>query len=441
MADYRSTGKELRKSPKGLFAGLILARAGMKPLIIERGKPVEERAADINELWEHNHLNEESNVCFGEGGAGTYSDGKLSTGNRDRGGRQAFILQTFVDCGAEDEIRYWYQPHIGSDVLPKVIKNLRKLILSLGGEVLFQTKLEDLCVKNSFLTGIEVLQNGALKTIPCDTLILAAGHGASDVFQMLKDRGARLEQKPFAMGLRIEHPQAMIQKAQFGTEDTERLPAASYKLVTHTAEGRNVFSFCMCPGGHVVNASTAEGQTVVNGMSLAGRRGRNANSALVVSVGPEDYASEEPLAGLDYQKHFEQLAWRAGQGAIPVQLYGDYRAGRPSASFGEILPDIKGVHRFAALQNVLPDAVNCSLIEAMDSFAKSIRGFDRPDAVLSGIESRTSSPVRVVRDDHCESNIRGLFPCGEGAGYAGGIMSAAADGMKVAEEIIRRKNQ
>ena len=427
--------------PAGFFAGLILAHAGLRPLIIERGRPVEERALDVRALWEHSRLNEESNVCFGEGGAGTYSDGKLSTGNKDRGGRQAFILDTFANCGADPEIRYWYQPHIGSDVLPTVVKNLRKLIISLGGDVLFDTKLVDIDVKDNILTGIEVLRDGEQKSIPCDTLILAAGHGAADVFLMLRDRGARLEQKPFAMGLRIEHPQAMIQKAQYGTEDTEHLPAASYKLVTHTAEGRNVFSFCMCPGGHVVNASTESGQTVVNGMSLAGRKGRNANSALVVSVGPEDYPSEDPLAGLEYQRRYEQLAYRAGEGDIPLQLYGDFKAGRDSSGFGEIQPDIRGAYRFAQLQKVLPESVSGSLIGAMDSFAKAIKYFDRPDAVLSGIESRTSSPVRVVRDEHLESNIKGLFPCGEGAGYAGGIMSAAADGMKVAEEIIRRKTK
>ena len=427
--------------PAGLFAGLILAKAGQKPLIIERGRPVEERAADVEALWQYSRLNEDSNVCFGEGGAGTYSDGKLSTGNKDRGGRQAFILQTFADCGAPEEICYWFQPHIGSDVLPTVVKNLRKRIISLGGEVLFDTKLVDLDVKENVLTGIRVLQKGMPKTIPCDTLILAAGHGAADVFGMLKDRGALLEQKPFAMGLRIEHPQAMIQMAQYGTEDTETLPAASYKLVTHTSDGRNVFSFCMCPGGHVVNASTSEGQLVVNGMSLSGRRGRNANSALVVSVGPQDYAAEDPLAGLAYQKRYEQLAFRAGQGQIPVQLYGDLIAGRISEGFGNVLPDIKGTFRFASLKEALPEAVIRSFAEAMGSFSKSIKGFDRPDAVLSGIESRTSSPVRVVRDEFYESNIRGLFPCGEGAGYAGGIMSAAADGMKVAEEVIRRKNK
>ena len=425
--------------PAGLFAGLVLAAAGLKPLIIERGRAVEERAGDIAGLWERGSLNEESNVCFGEGGAGTYSDGKLSTGNKDRGGRQGFILDTFADCGAAEEIRYWYQPHIGSDVLPAVVKNLRNRIISLGGEVQFGTKLTDLIIKDGRLTGISILQEGRQKTVPCDALILAAGHGAADVYQMLQDCGVKLEQKPFAMGLRIEHPQAMIQTAQFGTEDTSLLPVASYKLVTHTGEGRNVFSFCMCPGGHVVNASTHSGQTVVNGMSLSGRRGRNANSAIVVSVGPQDYRGDDPLAGLAFQKEYEQLAFLAGKGAIPVQLFGDYTAGKRSDAFGGVQPDIRGAYCFADLNRVLPDAVNRALAEAMGSFAKTIRGFDRPDAVLSGIESRTSSPVRVVRDERYESSVKGLFPCGEGAGYAGGIMSAAADGMKVAEEIIRRK--
>ena len=424
--------------PAGLFAGLILAEAGLRPLLIERGGPVEERRADVNALWEKDCLDEDSNVCFGEGGAGTYSDGKLSTGNKDRDGRQAFILKTFADCGAPEEIRYWYQPHIGSDVLPSVVKNLRQKILDCGGTVSFHTKLTDLDLVHGSLRGITVRGPEGERHLACDSLILAAGHGADDVFTLLKDRGAALEQKPFAMGLRIEHPQTQIQLAQFGTTDRSLLPAASYKLVTH-AEARNVFSFCMCPGGQVVNASTKDGQTVVNGMSLSGRNGPNANSALVVSVGPADYHGEDPLAGLAFQKRWEQAAYRAGAGGIPVQLLGDYLAGRTSQGFGDVLPEISGTHRFADLNGVLPQPVNAALQQTIHGFAASVPDYDRPDAVLSGIESRTSSPVRVVRDEGAESNIRGLFPCGEGAGYAGGIMSAAADGIKVAEEIIRRK--
>jgi len=429
--------------PAGLFAGLLLAEAGYRPLILERGASLEERRNTVSGFWRGERLDPESNVSFGEGGAGTFSDGKLNTGVKDPFGRIGFVLDTFVDCGADPEIRYWYKPHIGSDVLPTVVKNLRNRIISAGGEVRFHQKLTDLRTEGGILTGVVTEEDGVTRVIPTDILILAIGHSARDTITML-DRRLPLEAKAFAVGLRIEHPQELIQLSQYGTADRTDLPVADYKLTYQSSSGRGVYSFCMCPGGQVVNASSEPGMVAVNGMSLSARDGRNANSAMIVSVKPEDYqcfskfSGSSALSGIAFQRELERLAYREGDGAIPVQRLEDFFQNRNTTCYGDVIPDTCGAHVFANLRHVLPDMLAAPLIESFSNSARRLKGFDLPDAMLSGVETRTSSPVRIPRDERYESCIRGLFPCGEGAGYAGGITSAAMDGMRVAEEIIRR---
>ena len=424
--------------PAGLFAGLLLARAGFRPLIVERGEPVEARTERVRWFWKTGMLDPESNVCFGEGGAGTFSDGKLSTGIRDREGRIRFILREFADRGADRSILTWYRPHVGSDVLPGVIRGIREEILAAGGEIRFRTKLSDLSVRNGQLTEVTLEENGIRQTVPVSALLLAVGHGARDTMTLLSEHAVPMTAKPFAVGFRIEHSQAMIQRSLYGTEDRTLLPAADYKCTENLPDGRGIYTFCMCPGGFVVNASTETGHMTVNGMSNAARDGENANAAVVVTVGPDDFTGDPVLAGMAFQRKLEARAFEAGKGAIPVQLYGDYRRGVTTTALGEIAPQIRGSWQTANLAGILPDPVREALIRGIDRFGERIEGFSRLDAVLSGVESRTSSPVRILRDERFESTVRGLFPCGEGAGYAGGIVSAAADGMRVAEEIIRR---
>lgn len=437
--------------PAGLFCGLMLARHGYRPLVLERGGPVEERTQKVQAFWESKTLDPDCNVQFGEGGAGTFSDGKLNTLVKDPVGRNRKVLELFVEFGADPAIRYVNKPHIGTDVLAKVVVAMREEICRLGGQVRFHSLVTDLQVETAGPTGLEagpgrltgLIVNGT-ELVPAEAVVLAIGHSARDTFARLHERQVPMEAKAFAVGLRIQHPQAMVDEAQYkGDGQAARLLGpASYKLTHRCADGRGVYSFCMCPGGFVVNASSEEGRLAVNGMSYHARDGENANSALIVTVTPEDFGAaggkEGPLAGIAFQRRLEELAYQAGGGKIPVQLYGDFKEGRISSGFGQVRPQFKGETAFADLRQILPAPVTAGLLEGIRRSGQIIRGFDRPDGILAGVESRTSSPVRICRDEHLESRIKGLFPCGEGAGYAGGITSAAMDGMKVAEEIARR---
>ncbi len=424
--------------PAGLFAALLLAEEGYRPLLLERGAPVEERSRDVEAFWAGGPLKENSNVQFGEGGAGTFSDGKLNTQVKDGNGRIFRVLSRFVEAGADPSILYWNKPHIGTDVLRQVVKNLRQRILDAEGEIWFHAQVTDFHLEAGALRSVTVQKGGEACRIPVEALVLAVGHSARDTFARLAERGVPMRAKDFAVGLRVEHPQEMIQLAQYGTSDRRFLPAADYKLTAQTGEGRGVYSFCMCPGGQVVNASSEPGRLAVNGMSRAARDGRNANSALIVTVRREDFPGDGPLAGIAFQRQLEEAAFRAGEGQIPVQLWQDFRDNRPSTALGDVTPDLCGGWQLSSLRPVLPESLSGCLMAAMEQFGKKIPGFDRPDAVFSGVESRTSSPVRIERDTQTESPVKGLFPCGEGAGFAGGITSAAADGIRVAEEIIRR---
>ncbi len=425
------------RGPAGLFCALMLARHGYRPLVLERGGPVQERTKKVQAFWETGKLDPACNVQFGEGGAGTFSDGKLNTLVKDPVGRNRKVLELFVEFGADPRICYVNKPHIGTDVLCRIVESMREEILRLGGQVRFYSQVTDLQVEEGRLAGLVV--NGE-ETIPAEAAILAIGHSARDTFAVLKARQVPMEAKAFAVGLRILHPQAMVDMAQYkGDREAARLlGAASYKLTHTCGSGRGVYSFCMCPGGFVVNASSEEGRLAVNGMSYHARDGEDANSALIVTVTPKDFGGEGPLAGIAFQRRLEELAYKAGKGKIPVQLYGDFKEGRLSTGFGQVRPQFRGETAFADLRQILPVPVTEALLEGIDRFGQIIRGFDRPDAILAGVESRTSSPVRICRDDHLESRIKGLFPCGEGAGYAGGITSAAMDGLRVAEEIARR---
>lgn len=419
--------------PSGLFAALLLAENGYNPLIIERGERIEERVKTVNEFWETGKLKLNSNVSFGEGGAGTFSDGKLNTLISDKNGRIKKVFDTFIDCGADPEIGYLNKPHIGTDVLRTVIVNLRKRIEQLGGKFLFNTTFTNIIVDNNKIKYIEVNNN---EQIPCDVLILAIGHSARDTIKMLYDNNIRMEGKPFAVGLRIQHKQMDINKSLYG-DYYKDLPAASYKLTYKSSNGRGVYSFCMCPGGYVVNSSSEENHLIVNGMSNHDRDSENANSALVVTVGPSDFGNN-PLDGLEYQRQLEKLAYQKGNGNIPVELLKDYMDNKTSSNFNRINPVFKGNYTFANLNEILPSYVNESLKEAIVDFDKHIKGFNDPDAILAGVESRTSSAVRIDRDENCVSNIQGIYPIGEGAGYSGGITSSAIDGIKTAEKIIER---
>ena len=420
--------------PAGLFCAYLLAKQGYQPIVIERGYEVSRRVKAVEQFWEGKPLDPECNVQFGEGGAGTFSDGKLNTMVKDPTNRYPFVMETFVAHGAPSDILYLNKPHIGTDKLRLVVENMRKEILRLGGDVRFGTKLTDLQLEKGTLTGIELNQK---EVLPCEVLITAIGHSARDTFSMFLQRGLLLSPKPFAIGLRIEHKQSDIGRSQYGAAYT-KLPPADYKLTHQTASGRGVYSFCMCPGGYVVNSSSEEGHLVVNGMSNYARDGENANSAIVVTVGPEDFGIDGPLSGIAFQRKWEALAYKAGRGQVPVQLFGDLLSGRESVTIGNIKPDIRGEYRLADLRQCLPGEVLKAIIEGIQAFDHKIKGFSDEEAVLSGIETRTSSPVRIHRDEAYESNIGGIYPCGEGAGYAGGITSAAMDGMKVFEAIIAK---
>ena len=421
--------------PCGMFAGLLLAQMGFRPIILERGKAVRERTKDTFGLWRKRRLDPESNVQFGEGGAGTFSDGKLHSQIKDPKHYGRKVLTEFVKAGAPAEILYVSKPHIGTFRLVTVVENIRATIESLGGEVRFHSRVENIDIDDRQVRGV-TLAGG--EHIIADHVVLAVGHSARDTFQMLYDRGVHVEAKPFSVGLRIEHPQSLIDRCRFGRNAGHpQLGAADYKLVHHCRNGRSVYSFCMCPGGTVVAAASEPGRVVTNGMSQYSRNERNANSGLVVNVTPDDYPGH-PLAGIAFQRHWEERAFELGGGNYdaPGQLVGDFLARRPSTALGSVLPSYTpGVH-LTSLESSLPDYVIDALREALPEFNKKLRGFAMPDAVLTGVETRTSSPVSIKRDDSCQSvNTRGLFPAGEGAGYAGGILSAAVDGIRAAEAV------
>ena len=429
--------------PAGMFCGLMLARAGFSPLILERGEDVDSRTQKVEAFWRGGELNPESNVQFGEGGAGTFSDGKLNTLVKDPSGRNKKVLEILAEAGADPSITYVNKPHVGTDILSRVVKNIRQEIIRLGGEIRFGCKLTDFSEAGGRLISVTVSQReeGGFyreETIPAQAVVLAIGHSARDTFRMLSEKSLDLQAKAFAVGLRIQHPQKQINFSQYGMEEPGSLGAASYKLTKQTSSGRGIYSFCMCPGGFVVNASSETGRLAVNGMSNHDRAGTNANSALIVTVTPEDFPNPGPLGGVEFQRRLEEAAFNCGKGKIPVQLYGDFKAGTLSRAFGDVEPAFKGGYSFGNLREVLNPSLTDAMTEGIDSFGRIIDGFDRPDAILAGIESRTSSPVRIPRTPELESAVSGLYPCGEGAGYAGGITSAAMDGIRTAEMIVTR---
>lgn len=422
--------------PAGLFCGYFLAKYGYKPILLERGKDVDNRTKDVEEFWKSGRLNPDSNVQFGEGGAGTFSDGKLNTLVKDKDGKNKEVLKVFVECGAPKNILYDGKPHLGTDVLKDVVKTMREKILAWGGEVRFENQVTGIVTENNALTGLVINKKEVLTT---SCAVLAIGHSARDTFQMLYENAVPMEAKAFAVGFRVQHPQPMIDYDQYGEQMLGLLPAASYKLVLPAGKGQSMYSFCMCPGGYVVNASSEEGRLAVNGMSYADRKGENANSAMILPVTPQDFGSNHPLAGIAFQRKLEERAYKAGNGKIPSQYYGDFKAkvlGTKAEPFEKaVRPQMCGETCFTDITSILPNGLNQFFVEGMEYFGKVLPGFNRPDAILSGVESRTSSPVRIVRDDTLQSSVAGLYPCGEGAGYAGGITSAAMDGLRVAEKI------
>ena len=416
--------------PAGMFAALVLAIAGWKPLVLERGEDAETRHEKVQKFFETGVLDVRSNVQFGEGGAGTFSDGKLNTGVNNP--RIGWILEQFVKAGAREDILYDAKPHVGTDVLLTVVQNIRQRIISLGGEVRFNTQVTGLCTENGKLTG---LKTEAGEIIPCDSCVLAIGHSARDTFEMLEATGIPMEPKPFAMGVRIEHKQTTVDESQYGMVSPV-LPPADYKLVEHL-EDATVYTFCMCPGGHVVAAASEEGRIVTNGMSYADRDGENANAALLVTVNPADFPYEGTLGGMKWQREIEEKAYCvSGSYRAPAQLVGDFLAGKASTGEGNVKPTYRpGVH-WCDLHQVLPERITRSIAEALPKLDGKLKGFADADAVMTAPETRSSSPVRIIRNEVRQSALEGLYPTGEGAGYAGGIMSAAIDGMMTAEAIL-----
>lgn len=418
--------------PAGLFCAYLLAREGYRPLIIERGAPVRERRKDVEKFWETGVLDPSSNVQFGEGGAGTFSDGKLNTLVKDPAGRNRFVLETFVKFGAPEDILWEQKPHIGTDILIDVVETMRREIEKMGGEFRFHSQVTDLIPEE------KVLIINDEEKIRAGAAVLAIGHSARDTFYMLCERGFDMEAKAFAVGVRVEHPQRLIDENMYGRDNRGNLPAASYKLTEKLDNGRGVYTFCMCPGGYVVNASSEPGCLAVNGMSYHGRAGENANSAVIVTVTPQDYGTDHPLSGVEFQRELERRAWEEGSGCVPVQRFEDFCANKKTVELGCIKPNIKGHYRLGNVRNIFPEELSLSIQEGIGAMDHKIRGFADKDVLLSGVESRTSSPVRINRDESFRSNIPWVYPCGEGAGYAGGITSAAMDGVKVAEALVRK---
>lgn len=439
--------------PAGLFCAWLLAKAGYQPIVLERGAAAAERKQQVDAFWAGDRLNPNSNVQFGEGGAGTFSDGKLNTSVKDPVGRNKKVLELFVEAGAPEQILYDHKPHLGTDLLITIITNLRHQIEDMGGTFRFNSQVTDFLIENGEIKKIQINHNEWLDT---QILIPAIGHSARDTFAMMKKRGISMEAKSFAVGVRIEHPQEMINLSQYGQNRVDILGAANYKLTHQLPNGRGIYSFCMCPGGYVVNASSEEGHLAINGMSYHARDSKNANSAMIVTVNPQDYAAyaahylqehpdsdrkyleEDPLNGIYFQRYLEQEAYRLNGGKIPVQTFKDFCLGKDSVSLGEVEPCMKGAYELSNLRELFPEFLSQSLADGIAACGRKIHGFDREDAVLSGVESRTSSPVRIPRDEEYMCNIRGIYPCGEGAGYAGGITSAAMDGLRVAEAICKK---
>lgn len=422
--------------PAGLFCCYYLAKAGLGPILLERGKCVEERTADVDAFWEKGNLNTESNVQFGEGGAGAFSDGKLNTLNKDPFGYQAKILSLFVEMGADPKILYEQKPHLGTDKLISIVRNLRREIIRLGGEVRFGAKVTDFLIEEKKkIKGVIINDEEKLYA---GHIVLAIGHSARDTFQVLDRLGFAMEPKAFAVGYRVQHPQKDIDESQYGEENLGKFPPAPYKLTAKAKNGRSVYSFCMCPGGYVVNSSSEENALCINGMSYSDRGGKNANSAIVMSVTPEDFKDKGPLGGMYFQKELERQAYERGKGAIPIQRLEDFIKNRPSNGEGIIKPCMKGRFSFADLRGLLPYELEEAFIDGMEQFGRKIPVFCHKDAILAGVEARTSSPVRILRDENFQSlSLEGIYPCGEGAGYAGGITSAATDGLRVAIALIR----
>lgn len=422
--------------PAGLFAALVLARCGARPIVLERGRPVEQRQADVERFWSGGALDTESNVQFGEGGAGAFSDGKLNTGTRDV--RHRFIMETLVRCGAPESILTDAKPHVGTDMLHIALRSLRRELTEAGADIRFGARLESLRTEDGAVCGVTVRQDGAVYDLPARQVVLALGHSARDTFEMLYRAGLAMEQKPFAMGVRIEHRQADVDAAQYrALAGHPALPPSTYKLSCHLPNGRSAFSFCVCPGGQVVAAASETGRTVTNGMSEYARSGENINGALLVNVTAEDFPSPHPLAGIALQRQVEEAAFAlGGDYRAPCQRVEDFLRGAPSTGAGRVTPSYRPGVVYTDMARCLPPFIAETLRLALPVLGKKLKGYDDPDALLTGVETRSSSPVRLVRDDRYEANIRGIYPCGEGAGYAGGILSAAADGMRCAEKLL-----
>ena len=443
---FQTTGKTkmqkrpiiIGSGPAGMFCAYMLAQHGYRPILFERGASVEERTADVEAFWNTGKLKPNSNVQFGEGGAGTFSDGKLNTLVKDSFGRNKKVLEIFVENGAPEEILYINKPHIGTDVLVHVVRNMRERIIAWGGEVHFHSQFTDVELVDGRLTSVTIQSCAESKKYDAETLVLAIGHSARDTFSMLYEKGLPLAAKSFAVGVRVEHKQQTINDSQYGKDSPYHLPTAAYKVTANLENGRGVYSFCMCPGGYVVNASSEEGHLAVNGMSYHARDGVNANSAIIVTVTPEDYGSEHPLAGMYFQRELEKKAYLLGRGAVPVQRFGDFCNNQSTKKLGSITPQIKGAYVLANIREIFPEEIASSLELGIKSFDRQIQGFANADTVLSGVESRTSSPIRIERNEQLQIENTGIYPCGEGAGYAGGITSAAMDGIKTAERLAQK---